>query len=129
VGVEGQPNRTEAKIRSFTDLIAWQKAHQLALEIYKATKSFPDSERFGLISQMRRAVVSVPANLAEGFRRTGSKNKLQFYNMAQGSLEEVHYFIILAKDLGYLPDVERVMDKYEETARLITGLMASIRRS
>jgi four helix bundle protein len=110
-------------------LIAWQKAHQLALEIYKATKSFPDSERFGLISQMRRAVVSVPANLAEGFRRTGSKNKLQFYNMAQGSLEEVHYFIILAKDLGYLPDVERVMDKYEETARLITGLMASIRRS
>lgn len=124
-----QQFRSVPKIKSFTDLIVWQKAHHLALETYKVTKSFPDSERFGLISQMRRAAVSVPANIAEGFRRTGQKNKLQFYNMAQGSLEEVHYFIILAKDLGYLPDGNGLMDKYQETAKLISGLMASICRS
>lgn len=77
--------------RTFQDLAVWQKAHQLALHTYRLTASFPAAERYGLVSQMRRAAVSVPANIAEGFRKRSSRAKFNFHNIAQGSLEELRY--------------------------------------
>ncbi len=105
------------------------KAHQLVLEIYKATKKFPDDERYGLISQMRRAAVSIPANIAEGFRKRGKKDKVNFYNIAQGSLDELNYYIILSKDLGLIINKDFLLTKVEEVARMLAGLIRSITRS
>lgn len=91
----------EQTAQSFEDLIVWQKAHQFVLGIYKLTEQFPKHELYGLVSQMRRAAVSVPANIAEGFRKRTKPEKARFYNIAQGSLEEARYYLILSKDLGY----------------------------
>src|SRR5688572_19103879 len=93
-------------IKKFTEIIAWGKAHQFVLQIYKATKKLPDSEKFNLISQIRRAVVSIPANIAEGFRRKGKKDSLHFYNISQGSLEEIKYYLLLCRDLQYFSQEE-----------------------
>jgi len=114
------------KIARFEDLSVWQKAHQLVLQVYRITGSFPAEERFGLSSQMRRAAVSVPANLAEGFKKRGVKDKLNFYNIAQGSLEELRYYLILSKDLGYLSDNHEMVESAEEIARMLHGLIASV---
>ncbi|MCB9077078.1 MAG: four helix bundle protein [Anaerolineaceae bacterium] len=89
------------KILHFQQLEVWQEAHKLTLLVYKITKAFPSEEKFGLVSQMRRAAVSVPANIVEGFKRRSQRDKLRFYNIAEGSLEEVKYFFILSKDLNY----------------------------
>jgi len=114
------------KTRQFGDLAVWQKAHQLVLQVYRITGSFPAEERFGLSSQMRRAAVSVPANLAEGFKKRGVKDKLNFYNIAQGSLEELRYYLILSKDLGYLSDNHEMVEAADEIARMLHGLIASV---
>src|SRR3989442_217939 len=90
-----------APAKSFRDLIVWRKAHELALAIYRFTGSFPRQETYGLSSQMRRAAVSIPANIAEGFRKRGRADKARFMNTAEGSLEESRYYLILAQDLGY----------------------------
>lgn len=111
--------------RSFKELIVWQKAHQFVLEIYHFTRGFPSDEKFGLCSQIRRAAVSVPANIAEGFPKRGPSDKARFFNIAQGSLEEVHYYLILANDLGY-GDSTRLMDLYDEVARLLNGYAGAI---
>lgn len=111
--------------KSFRDLIVWQKAHQLAIEIYKMTKLFPQEEKFGLVSQMRRAAVSIPANVAEGFAKRSIKDKSNFYNIAQGSLEELKYYIILSKDIGYTED-EDLMSKADEVGRLLNRFLASL---
>ena len=87
--------------RSFKDLIVWQKAHKFVLDVYNYTKAFPQDEIYGLTSQFRRAAVSIAANIAEGFKRTGKKEKLRFYNISQSSLEECRYYLILARDLNY----------------------------
>ena len=87
--------------RSFRDLIVWQKSHVLALGVYRATARFPRTEQYGLTVQMQRAVVSIPANIAEGFGRASKLEKRRFLNIAQGSLEELRYYLILANDLGY----------------------------
>ena len=87
--------------QSFRDLIVWQKAHCLALEIYKITANFPDCERFGLISQMRRCAISIPSNIAEGLKRRG-KHKMVFYNYSESSLEELKYQLLLSLDLNYI---------------------------
>ena len=89
------------KSKSFEDLIVWQKAHQFVLSVYSITSEYPKSEIYGLTSQFRRASVSIPANIAEGFKRKGTADKLRFKNIAQASLEECRYYIILAKDLKY----------------------------
>lgn len=86
--------------RSFEDLIVWQKAHVFVLAIYKITKKYPKEEIFGLVNQMRRAAISITANIAEGYTKISPKDKLRFYNISQGSLEETRNFIILSKDLG-----------------------------
>jgi len=90
------------KIKSFTDLKAWQEGHKLVLIIYKETEKFPKKEIFGLISQMRRAAVSVTSNIAEGFSRNTNKDKCQFYTNALGSLTELQNQLLIARDVGYL---------------------------
>lgn len=89
------------KSRTFEDVDLWRKAHAWVLAIYKFTEVFPKHELFGLTSQLRRAAVSVPANFAEGFKKRGLADKIRFYNIAQGSLEECRYYLILARDLRY----------------------------
>ena len=92
--------------RDFKELKVWQKAHQLVLKVYKATQHFPTDERYGLISQIRRAVTSIPTNIAEGCGRQGNREFAHFLNIAAGSSSEVDYQLLLARDLGYLPDPE-----------------------
>jgi four helix bundle protein len=89
---------------SFADLDVWKRAHQAAIAIYKITKSFPGDERFGLTQQMRKAATSIPANIAEGFGRRQARDKAHFYIVSKGSLEEVRYYMILARDLGYMTE-------------------------
>jgi four helix bundle protein len=84
--------------RSFRDLVVWQKAHEFVLAVYRLTESFPDREKFGLSHQMRRAAVSIPANIAEGFGKRSRAEKARFLNIAEGPLEECRYYLILAHD-------------------------------
>jgi four helix bundle protein len=114
-----------APARNFQDLLVWQKAHALVLAVYKTTGKFPQEERYGLTSQLRRAIVSIPANIAEGFKKKGQQDKVRFLNIAQGSLEESRYYLILTKDLGY-SDPAREMLQLEEVSRMFDGLIASI---
>ena len=111
--------------KSFEDLIVWQKAHQLVLYVYKVTKDFPKNEIYGLTSQLRRAAVSVPANIAEGFKKRGKPDKARFMNIAQGSLEECRYYFILARDLGYI-DIRELMLKLEEVSKLLESYTNAI---
>ncbi len=113
-------------MKSFEELTVWQKAHRLALRIYRVTKEYPADEKFGLISQMRRAAVSVPANIAEGFKKRGIKDKAHFYNISQGSLEELRYYVILSKELGYISKTEEINSNINEVARLITAFIKGI---
>lgn len=114
--------------KCFQDLIVWQKAHAFVLNVYSVTAKFPTDERFGLISQFRRAAISIPANIAEGFRKTGQADKLRYYNISQGSLEECRYYIILAHDLGFA-DMAELEDILEEVSKLLTSYIRSIRSS
>lgn len=109
-----------APSRTFEDLIVWQKSHALVLEVYKASRCFPKEEIYGLRSQLRRASVSVPGNIAEGYRKRSVADKLRFFNIAQGSLEESRYYLILAHDLGYL-DQTRLKEQVAEVSRLLSA--------
>jgi four helix bundle protein len=111
--------------RSFRDLTVWRKAHELVLGIYRLTESFPDREKFGLSHQLRRAAVSVPANIAEGFGKRSQAEKARFLNIAEGSLEECRYYLILAQDLGY-GHTESLMATLEETSRLLSGYTRAV---
>ena len=114
--------------RSFRDLIVWQKAHSFVVEIYKMTVHFPKTEIYGLTSQIRRAAVSVPANITEGFKKTGKADKIRYYNIAQGSLEECRYYLLLAKDLGY-GDTSKLSGQAEEISKLLTAYINSLSKS
>ena len=116
----------KVKIEDFRDLIVWQKSHQLALEIYRITKSLPDEEKFGLVSQMRRAAVSIAANIAEVFKKRSQKDKINFYNISQSSLQEIKYYLILTKDLKYVSDTKQIWELSEEIGRMLNGLVKSI---
>ena len=111
------------KSQSFEQLIVWQKAHSYVLAIYKITKQYPKEELFCLVNQMRRAAASITANIAEGYAKISSKDKLRFYNISQGSLEETRNFIILSKDLGYitLQDKEQLGIQAAEISRLLNA--------
>jgi four helix bundle protein len=104
--------------KSFEDLIVWQKAHSLVLDIYSITKDFPKEEMYALTNQLRRAAISIPANIAEGFGRSSKMEKIRFYNIAQGSLFEVKYFLILSKDLQYY-DTTVLKEKAEEISKIL----------
>ena len=111
--------------RSFRDLLVWRKAHEFVLAVYAYTTAFPRQETYGLALQMRRAAVSVPANIAEGFRRRGKTEKARFMNIAEGSLEESRYYLILAQDLGY-GDTSKLASAAEEVSRLLSAYAAAI---
>jgi len=104
--------------QSFRDLVVWRKAHEFVLGIYRFTSTFPKHETYGLSSQMRRAAVSVPANIAEGFRKFGTVDKARFMNTAEGSVEESRYYLILAQDLDY-GETGPLMSSLEEVSRLL----------
>lgn len=116
------------KTHSFKDLIVWQKAHQLVIAIYTATQKFPKEEVFSLTNQIRRATVSIAANICEGYKKKTIPNQLNFINIAEGSLEEVKYYIILSKDLQYIneKDYKQLANSAEEVGRLINGYEKAI---
>lgn len=114
-----------SKSKSFQDVETWKKAHVWVLTIYKITENFPKHELFGLTSQLRRAAVSVPANIAEGFKRKGKGDKIRFYNIAQASLEECRYYLILSKDLEYAETAE-VAAKLDEISRMLDSYISAI---
>ena len=119
------------KIRSFTDLIVWRKGHQLVIAIYKVTDRFPIKEIFGLVNQMRRCVVSITSNIAEGFSRQGIKEKIQFYYIALGSVTELQNQLLVARDVSYLPKekFDELAKQTVEVNKLINGLIKSIKIS
>ena len=115
----------------YPDLLVWQKAHQLVLRIYAASKSWPADERFGLASQIRRAAISIPSNIAEGAAKKGSRDFRRYLDIAVGSHAEVGYMIRLATDLGYISaaDAESMISDCDEIGRMLWGLHRSIRRA
>ena len=123
-GVRSQ-NMERERARTFQDLIVWQKAHQLVLSIYQCTEAFPKKEIYGLTSQFRRAAISVAANIAEGFRKTGKPDKCRYMNISQGSLEECRYYLILSRDLGY-SDIQGLMYQLEEVSKLLEAYSKAI---
>lgn len=115
------------KIKNFTDLKVWQEAHKLVKEVYSVTANFPKSELFGITHQIRRSAVSVTSNIAEGFSRLSSKEKLQFYSISHGSLTELENQIIIARDVGYLPNpaYRHLNDMLQTVHRLMNGIIKS----
>jgi four helix bundle protein len=118
--------RTPAK--TFEDLIVWQKAHEFVLGVYRFTDSFPKSEMYGLTSQLRRAAVSIAANIAEGFKKTGKADKCRFFNTSQGSIEECRYYLVLVRDLKY-GDPKELGLLLDEVSKLLTSYRRSILNS
>lgn len=116
-------NRVSAK--SFQDLIVWQKAHQFVLSVYHYSDYFPQKEIYGLTSQFRRAAISIAANIAEGFKRNGASDQARFISLAEGSLEECRYYIVLAKDLGY-GDNPELLPQLEEVSKLLEKYTAAM---
>ncbi len=112
----------------FEDIIAWQKAYAFALATYKLTRTYPESERFGLCSQFQRAAISISANIAEGYKKISKADKLRFFNIAQGSLEESRCYVHLSRDLGYisLSDYEDLYAKLEETSKFLNAYCRAV---
>jgi four helix bundle protein len=119
------------KTKTFKELIVWQKAHLLVLSIYKITRNFPKDEMYALTNQMRRASVSIAANIAEGYKKKTLANKLYFLNISEGSLEEVKYYITLSKDLEYITENKEaeLENLSNEVGRLINGYSKAIASS
>lgn len=113
------------KARTFQDLIVWRKAHQFVLSTYRTTRQFPKEEVFGLTAQFRRAAVSIPANIVEGFKRRGKQDKFRFMNIAQASLEECRYYCLLSGDLEYM-DMKGHLEQLEEVSKLLDAYAKSI---
>ncbi len=114
-------------MKTFKDIIAWQKGYDLTLQIYKTTNSFPKNEEFGLKAQLRRASVSIISNIAEGFKKISTKERKHFYKIAECSLEEVKCQTMLANDLNYLnsSNYELISNLENETGRILYGWIAS----
>jgi four helix bundle protein len=113
--------------KHFQELIVWRKAHEFVLSVYKLTKGFPREEVFGLTSQFKRAAVSVPANIAEGFKKKGKLDKARFLNIAQGSLEECRYYLVLTRDLGF-GETKQLTEQLEEVSKLLTSYTQAVLR-
>jgi len=116
------------EVKTFRDLIAWQKAMVLARSIYKATADMPDSERFGLTVQLRRAAVSIPSNIAEGHGRQGLPDYIRFLTMARGSMMELQTQVLLAEDLGFIRRTGELIDTIAEADRVLQGLIRSLEK-
>lgn len=113
------------KIREFTDLKVWQEGHKLVLIIYKLTNEFPKEERYSLIDQLRRCVISITSNIAEGFGRHSYKEKIQFYYQSQGSLTELKNQIYIARDVGYITyeQFDQIIKQADQVHKLLQGLI------
>jgi four helix bundle protein len=116
---------TRPAAQSFRDLLVWRKAHEFVLAVYPFTASFPRQETYSLAVQLRRAAVSIPANIAEGFLRRGKPDKARFMNMAEGSLEECRYYLILAHDLGY-GDTGQLTTLLEQVSKMLNAYAEAI---
>jgi four helix bundle protein len=113
---------------TFRDLIVWQKAIELSKQIYRETQTMPDTEKFGLTAQMRRAAVSVASNIAEGNARQKTPDYIHFLTIARGSLAELETQLIIATDLRMLSDTKALMDNIQEVRRILQALITSLRR-
>ena len=114
--------------KTFEELNAWKKAHAFILEVYGKTSTYPKKEDFGLTSQFRRAAISIAANIAEGYKKKGKLDKLRFFNIAQGSLEECRYYLILSKDLNYITGDEKgaLLEILNDASRLLNSYCKAI---
>ena len=116
---------------SYRDLVVWQRSMKLVLNVYRATKGFPKEELYALVSQMRRAAVSIPSNIAEGKGRFTDRDRSHFYLQARGSLLELETQILIARELGYISraELERLLASSEEIGKMLNGLVHAIRPS
>ncbi len=116
-------------MRNFRKIKVWEKAHLLTLAVYQATTEFPTEERFGLTNQARRAAASIPANIAEGCRRDGEAELARFFQIAAGSASELEYHLLLARDLGFLPDERHasLTEGVSEVKRMIYAFVQSLK--
>lgn len=114
------------KSKCFEDVLLWKEAHKFVLSIYKITSDFPKSELYGITSQIRRSSVSIPANFAEGFQKKSKIDKLRYYNIAQGSINETRYYLILIKDLNYF-DTTQLSEELKEIAKMLSSYMLAIK--
>jgi four helix bundle protein len=116
--------------RDYKKIIAWERGHELTLSVYRETKSFPAEERFGLISQLRRAAYGLPSNIAEGSGRDSKRDYLRFLFIAAGSLRETEYFLLLARDLGYInaPQFAECTEQVNASFAALHGLINAVRK-
>jgi four helix bundle protein len=114
-------------VRKHHELKAWQEAMELVKEIYRVTRDFPKEEIYGLVSQMRRAAVSIPSNISEGAARGGNREFIQFLIFARGSLSELETQLLISNDLGYMRDVSDIQERIDRVFSLIGGLLRSLR--
>jgi four helix bundle protein len=129
--MDGKPKTQQlSPVTTWKDLEVWKVSHSAVLRVYELTKAFPAEERYRLIDQICRAAASVPANIAEGKGRNSLKEYLQFLSIARGSVEEVKYFLLLARDLNYLreQDYDELSVTYDHIGKMLNGLMSSLRR-
>ena len=117
-------------LKSFRELVAWQKAYELTLEIYRVTRAFPRKEVYGFVSQMRRSAVSIPSNIAEGYQRKSRKEYMQFLSIAYSSCGELETQLLLSHDLGFMDssNFKKIMSLQEEVAKLLFKLIKSLRK-
>ena len=129
VGIVGEKGGVRMTVRSFRDLIAWQRAMALAVGVYEVTKTWPREELYGLTGQARRAAVSVMANIAEGKGRSGSGEFRHHLSIADGSLSEVESHLLLAYEIKFLDEIalDSLLRQIEETRSLVRGLIRSLR--
>ncbi|PIU14206.1 four helix bundle protein [bacterium (Candidatus Gribaldobacteria) CG08_land_8_20_14_0_20_39_15] len=122
-------NQEAGKIKSFTDLMAWQEGHKLVLDVYKITKQFPKEEQFGLTNQLRRAAVSITSNIAEGFSRNSYKEKLQFYYVSLGSTTETQNQLLIARNLQYITEktFSEIAGQAVKVNKITNGLLKKTR--
>ncbi len=113
-------------MQRFTELKVWQKSHQMVLAIYRASADFPSAERFNLTSQLRRAAVSVPTNIAEGSKRVHRAEYARFLNIAEGSLAETEYLLMLSRELGYAKNTKTLEDELNEIGAMLSGLRSKV---
>jgi four helix bundle protein len=114
------------KAKTFKELVVWQKAHEFVLAVYRLTAKFPTAEIYCLTTQARRAAISIAANIAEGFKKRSLNEKARFFNIAQGSLEECRYYLILAQDLGYT-DTRKLEIFLDEVSKLLAAYALAVR--
>ena len=119
----------EKSVQTFRDLKVWQKAHELVLGVYKVTKNFPPDEKFGLVAQIRRATTSIATNIVEGHKRNSRKDFLHFLNIAQGSLEEAKYLLLLSRDLNLITTdtYPKLFAQCDEVGRMLYGFQRNLR--